>query len=85
MLISVAAIMCPVFTVGFYLPARGQVALRAAYDDCQRCINFPLVADCYPGPCLHIPQKMHCMQEYANRREQIRWRYFFFQTLATHL
>jgi hypothetical protein len=84
-LIAAGVLVSVVLAVSLYLPRRGQAALDAAYGEYLRCRNIEFIIDCYPDPCSRMAYQAYCLQEYLDRREAIRRRYFFFQTVATHL
>ena len=84
-LIGAAALTCFALTVALYLPIPGQIAMNVAYGDYGKCKeNLPsdIVARTN-GPYPYFRSELDCVAEYMDRKEAIRWRYFFFQTIAT--
>jgi hypothetical protein len=68
--------------IAFYLPKEGQAALDELFEQYRRCDK--VIIDWAPTPSGEFPSN-GCFERYMERREQILWRYFFVQTLATHL
>ena len=71
----------------FYVPRFGPAALRAAHDDYMNCVST--------SPPIEPSRRRRvndfrltlgdCAGAYLDRQETIKWRYFFFQTLAAEL
>ena len=80
-LIAAGVVVSVVLTVGYYLPRRGQAALNALEQN-RRCDR--VIIEWAPNPSGEYLISS-CFEKYMQRREEILWRYFFFQTLATHL
>lgn len=68
------------YALGVYLPARGRAELDAAIRSYGGCSN--VIVDYAPG---YGGFGHNCFTNYAQRREQILWRYFFLETLMSHL
>jgi len=81
---TTGALVFVVLTVGLYLPKLGQVALKDAYEQYQRCPR-PILDWAPSNRALPADPETLCFVAYMKRREEILWRYFFFQTLATRL
>jgi len=72
---------------GLYVPRFGNAALRVARNEYLACVSDP--------PLIEVSRRRRvndfrhsqadCLGLYLDRQEAIHWRYFFFQTLATHL
>ncbi len=65
-----------------YLPKRGQAALDENFQELQQCSH--VIIDWAPNPNSEVPSN-GCFERYMERREQILWRYFFLQTVVSHL
>jgi hypothetical protein len=70
-----------------YVPRLGPEALRAARNEYLSCVSDPPLIEVSRRRRVNDfrPSQADCLGFYLDRQEAIRWRYFFFQTLASHL
>jgi organic hydroperoxide reductase OsmC/OhrA len=74
-------------TEALYVPKFGKAALDAAYGEYSECLHAPPLIERgnRRWPNDFRPSPADCLGAYLDRQEAIHWRYFLFQTLATHL
>jgi hypothetical protein len=80
--LGVLAVCC--LTEAFYVPRFGPAALLAAHDDYLNCVStLPFIERSHRRSLNDFRMTWpDCAGAYLDRQETIRWRYFFFQTLA---
>ena len=74
-------------TEAIYVPGLGPEALKAARNEYLACVSDPPLIEVSRRRRVNDfrPSQADCMGFFLDRQETIRWRYFFFQTLASHL
>jgi len=78
----IGPMLAVILLTALYLPRRGQAALDEVFREYRQCDKE--IIEWARTPSGKLPYN-GCFERYMNRREQILWRYFFVQTLVTHL